>query len=166
MLVGHSDGATIALLHAAHQPVTACVVMAPHLMVEDMTTRAIREACTAYDGGALRQRLARYHDDVDSAFWQWADIWLDPAFRGFDIRTECAAITAPLLAIQGVDDEYATLAQLHELAAVAAAHRTARTRRLWPYALPRPAGCGDCRHRALPGHPALKQRIRARQARH
>lgn len=119
VLVGHSDGATIALLHAAHQPVTACVVMAPHLMVEDMTTRAIREACTAYDGGALRQRLARYHDDVDSAFWQWADIWLDPAFRGFDIRTECAAITAPLLAIQGVDDEYASLAQLHELAAAA-----------------------------------------------
>lgn len=117
VLIGHSDGATIALLHATRHPVSAAVVMAPHLMVEDVTTRAIREACTAYEGGALRQRLTRYHDDVDSAFWQWADIWLDPSFRGFDIRAECRAITAPLLAIQGLEDEYATLAQLDELVA-------------------------------------------------
>lgn len=132
VLVGHSDGATIALLHASRHPVTAVVVMAPHLMVEEITTRAIREVCAAYEQGPLRQRLARYHDDVDSAFWQWADIWLDPAFQDFDIRAECRAITAPVLAIQGEDDEYATLAQLDELAAAAP-----QTQRL---ALP------DCRH--------------------
>ncbi len=115
VLVGHSDGATIALIHAAHHPVAACVVMAPHLMVEDKALRGIEQARAAFERGPLRQRLARYHHDVDGAFWQWCDAWLSPAFRGFDIRAECAAIRAPLLAIQGVDDEYGTLAQLHEL---------------------------------------------------
>ncbi|HMN20803.1 MAG TPA: alpha/beta fold hydrolase [Ottowia sp.] len=136
VLVGHSDGATIALLYAAHHPVTAGVVMAPHLMVENVTTRSIRQACLAYQEGELRQRLARWHDDVDSAFWQWADIWLDPAFQGFDIRAECAAITAPLLAIQGVDDEYATLAQID---AVSAAVPHAKRLEL--------AACGHSPHR-------------------
>lgn len=117
VLIGHSDGATIALLHVAHHPVGACVVMAPHLFVESVTVQGIRAACAAYEKGDLRARLARWHDDVDSAFWQWADIWLDPAFQDFDIRAECASIAAPLLAIQGTGDEYATLAQLDMLAA-------------------------------------------------
>lgn len=115
VLVGHSDGATIALIHAAHHPVAACVVMAPHLMVEDVSVRSIEQARHAYQHGPLRQRLARFHADVDGAFWQWNDIWLSPAFRAFDIRDECRAITAPLLAIQGLDDEYGTLAQIHDL---------------------------------------------------
>ena len=119
VLIGHSDGATIALIHAAQHPASACVAMAPHLMVEDMALRAIGEVRHAYEHGALRPRLARFHDDVDGAFWQWNDVWLSPAFRGFDIRAECRAIAAPLLAIQGLDDEYGTMAQLDELARAA-----------------------------------------------
>lgn len=118
VLIGHSDGATIALLYAAHHDVAACVVMAPHLMVEQETLAGLRRARQAYKSGGLRQRLARYHDDVDSAFWQWNDAWLNPAFHAFDIRAECRSIKAPLLAIQGKDDEYATMAQLDELARV------------------------------------------------
>ena len=116
VLVGHSDGATIALIHAAHHPVTACVALAPHLMVEDISVQSIDAARQAYETTALRERLARYHDAVDVAFWQWNDVWLSPEFRDFDIRAECRAITAPLLAIQGLQDEYGTLAQIDELA--------------------------------------------------
>ncbi len=119
VLLGHSDGASIALLHASRYPVTAVVVMAPHLMVEDVALRAITQATVAFESGALRERLARHHADVDSAFWQWNDVWLSDAFRGFDIRTECSRISAPLLAIQGEDDEYGTMTQLDELALAA-----------------------------------------------
>ena len=115
LLIGHSDGGTIALLHAARFAVTGCVVMAPHLMVEDMTLHAIEAAKQAYEKGDLRQKLSRYHDDVDSAFWQWNDIWLSQAFRNFDIREECQAITAPVLALQGADDTYGSLRHLDEL---------------------------------------------------
>jgi pimeloyl-ACP methyl ester carboxylesterase len=116
VLLGHSDGGTISLIHAAHFPVAACIVMAPHVIVEDISVRAIEEARDAYEGTDLRSRLARYHDDVDCAFWQWNDIWLDPAFRDFDIRAECARIHAPVLAIQGEDDAYGTLRQINEIA--------------------------------------------------
>ena len=118
VLVGHSDGATIALLHAASQPCDAVVVMAPHLFVEPMTLAAIKQACDAYsDTGAqgLRAKLARFHADVDNAFWQWNDIWLDPAFASYDIAQECARIPCPVLAVQGVQDAYGTLAQLERL---------------------------------------------------
>src|SRR5688572_1312003 len=108
VLLGHSDGGTISLLHAAHLPVTACIVMAPHVIVEDVSIRSIEQARVAYETGGLRERLQRFHDDVDGAFWQWNDAWLDPAFRDFDIRTECRRITAPVLAIQGTDDPYGT----------------------------------------------------------
>ena len=117
VLVGHSDGGSIALLHASRHPVSACIVMAPHVIVEEVSVRSIKEARTAYEAGALRQRLARYHADVDVAFWQWNDIWLSDAFRSFDIRDDCARITAPLLAIQGEDDPYGTMAQIDEIAA-------------------------------------------------
>jgi len=116
VLLGHSDGGSIALLHASRHPVTACVVMAPHVIVEDVSVRSIQEAREAYETGPLRERLLRYHSDVDSAFWQWNDIWLDPAFRGFDIRGECRNIEAPVLAIQGVDDPYGTLRQIEDIA--------------------------------------------------
>jgi pimeloyl-ACP methyl ester carboxylesterase len=115
VLVGHSDGGTIALLHAARFAVTACAVMAPHLMVEDMTLSAIEAAKQAYEKGDLRQKLTRYHADVDCAFWQWNDVWLSPAFRSFDIRDDCKAITAPVWALQGANDAYGSLRHLDEL---------------------------------------------------
>ena len=113
VLIGHSDGATIALLHASRHPVWACVVMAPHVIVEDLSIRSITQAREAFVHQELRTRLARYHRDVDGAFWQWNDIWLDPAFRSFDIRAECRNITAPVLALQGADDPYGTLEQIN-----------------------------------------------------
>ena len=115
VLIGHSDGATIALLHAARFPVAGCVVMAPHLLVEDMTISAIAASKKAYVEGDLRQKLMKYHADVDCAFWQWNDVWLWQAFRSFDIREECQAITAPGLALQGADDAYGSLRHLDEL---------------------------------------------------
>lgn len=117
VLVGHSDGATIALLHASRYPVSACVAMAPHVFIEEIALSAIAKAKALYEGDpdGLRQRLMRYHADVDNAFWQWNDVWLSPAFRHFDIRTECKAIAAPLLMVQGLGDEYGTLAQLNEI---------------------------------------------------
>ena len=119
VLLGHSDGASIALLHASRYPVSAVIVMAPHLMVEDIAVQAIGEATAAFESGGLREKLARHHADVDSAFWQWNDVWLSPGFRSFDIRPDCRRIGAPLLAIQGLGDEYGTLAQLDELARAA-----------------------------------------------
>ena len=116
VLLGHSDGGSIALLYAAHFPVAACVVMAPHVIVEDKSVQSIEEAREAFRAGPLRERLARYHRDVDVAFWQWNDIWLDPAFRAFDIRPDCRRIEAPVLAIQGEDDPYGTLRQIDEIA--------------------------------------------------
>jgi len=115
VLVGHSDGGSIALLHASRFPASACVVMAPHVMVEDISIQSITQARTAFEAGDLRQRLARYHADVDCAFWQWNDVWLSDGFRGFDIREDCARITAPLLAIQGVGDPYGTMRQIEEI---------------------------------------------------
>ena len=115
VLVGHSDGGTIALLHASRHPTSACIVMAPHVIVEDVSIRSITQARTAFASGDLRQRLTRYHAHVDCAFWQWNDIWLDPAFRDFDIRPNCRSITAPMLAIQGEDDPYGSLAQIDEI---------------------------------------------------
>jgi pimeloyl-ACP methyl ester carboxylesterase len=95
--------------------------MAPHVFIEDIALNAIAQAKTLYEGDpdGLRQRLSRYHADVDNAFWQWNDVWLSPAFRQFDIRAECRAITAPLLLAQGLGDEYGTLAQLDEIALAA-----------------------------------------------
>ena len=112
VLVGHSDGGSIALLHASRFPVSACVVLAPHVMVEDISIESITQARTAFETGDLRQRLARFHAGVDCAFWQWNDVWLSDAFRSFDIREECTRITAPLLAMQGVDDAYGTMRQI------------------------------------------------------
>ena len=116
VLVGHSDGGTIALLHAAHHAVSACIVMAPHVKVEDISVRAIEAAREAFENGPLRARLAPFHADVDGAFWQWNDVWLSAAFRSYDIRQEIAAISAPLLAIQGEDDPYGTMAQIDDIA--------------------------------------------------
>ena len=116
VLVGHSDGGTIALIHASQHPVAACIVMAPHVMVEDISVSAITAARQAYEHGPLRQRLAHFHAQVDCAFWQWNDVWLSEAFRTFDIRDELKGIEAPLLALQGEDDPYGTMAQIDDIA--------------------------------------------------
>lgn len=139
IVLGHSDGGTIALLHAAHHPVAACIVMAPHVMVEDISVRAISAAREAYAQGPLRARLAPFHADVDCAFWQWNDVWLSEAFRSYDIRREVATIAAPLLAIQGEDDPYGTMAQIDEIAAVVPHARLLKL-----------AQCGHSPHRDQP----------------
>ena len=136
VLLGHSDGGTIALLHASQHAVAGCIVMAPHVMVEDVSVRSITAAREAYLHGPLRQRLAPYHDDVDCAFWQWNDVWLSEAFRRYDIRTELAGIRDPLLAIQGEDDPYGSMAQIDEIAAQVPQARLLK--------LP---GCGHSPHR-------------------
>ena len=117
-LFGHSDGGSIALLHAARFPqrVRGLVVLAPHILVEDVSVTSIDAARRAYRDTDLRQRLARHHDDPDSAFWGWNDIWLSPAFRDWSIEGEIGAIECPLLAIQGLDDEYGTLEQVRGIA--------------------------------------------------
>ena len=115
VLLGHSDGASIALLYASRHRVSACMAMAPHVIVEDMSVAAIELAKTAFEQGDLRQRLARFHADVDTAFWQWNDIWLSPAFRPFDIRQTCQAIVDPVLALQGRQDAYGTLKQINDI---------------------------------------------------
>jgi pimeloyl-ACP methyl ester carboxylesterase len=114
-LFGHSDGASIALLHAARFDVAGIVVVAPHLFVEDVSIASIEQARQAYATTDLRARLARYHADPDSAFRGWNDVWLSPAFRDWNIEAELATIRCPVLAVQGEDDEYGTLAQVHEI---------------------------------------------------
>lgn len=125
VLVGHSDGATIALLHAAHHEIAGCVAIAPHVFVEEMSLTAIAQAKSLYQtepqsAGGLRQRLARHHRDADNAFWQWNDVWLSEAFRTFDIREEIRSIAAPLLTVQGLDDEYGSMEQLKSIETVIA----------------------------------------------
>ena len=122
-LIGHSDGASIALIHAAAFPrrVAGLVAMAPHVFVEDVSIHGIERARDAYvttdtRGSSLAVKLARYHRDPDSAFWGWNDIWLDPAFRSWNIENLLSAITAPLLVVQGEDDEYGTMAQVDRIA--------------------------------------------------
>jgi pimeloyl-ACP methyl ester carboxylesterase len=114
LLFGHSDGASIALIHAA-QPqsdIAAVVAMAPHVKVEDITIRSIAEARTAYENTDLRERLSRYHANVDSAFLGWNRIWLDPEFRLWNIEALLPHIRCPTLAVQGEEDEYGTMEQI------------------------------------------------------
>lgn len=118
VLIGHSDGATIALIHAALPLANTCglIVMAPHVMVERITRDGLEAARRAYADGALKRGLARYHADADAAFHGWNDLWLDESFRDFDIVPLLAAIQVPVLATQGVGDEYGTLAQIDRIA--------------------------------------------------
>jgi pimeloyl-ACP methyl ester carboxylesterase len=140
-LLGHSDGGSIALLHAARWPerVASAVVVAPHIFVEDLSVASIDKAREAYEATDLRERLARYHDDPDSAFWGWNRIWLDPRFRAWNIEAEIAAIRSPLMAVQGVDDEYGTLEQIRGIA-----------RRIPHTQLQELAHCGHSPHRDQP----------------
>lgn len=145
-LFGHSDGGSIALLFAARfsaqgsagppqaallplggsdaawrrprgsSQVAGAIVVAPHILVEDLSVASIEQARRAYRDADLRERLARYHDDPDSAFWGWNSIWLHPPFRDWTIEDEIAAIACPLLAVQGAADEYGTLEQIRGIA--------------------------------------------------
>jgi pimeloyl-ACP methyl ester carboxylesterase len=116
ILVGHSDGASIALIYAgAGLPAAGLVLMAPHVFVEDVTVASIAAARDAYRATDLPQRLGRYHDDPDGAFWGWNDIWLDPTFRSWNIEACVPQIRVPMLLIQGADDEYGTPAQVETI---------------------------------------------------
>ena len=117
-LFGHSDGASIALLYAARHSrhLAGAIVLAPHIMVEDLSIDSITQARTAFVETDMRQKLAKYHDDPDRAFWRWNRIWLHPPFREWSIEAEIATIACPLLAVQGLDDEYGTLEQIRGLA--------------------------------------------------
>ncbi|NGM87171.1 alpha/beta hydrolase [Parapusillimonas sp. SGNA-6] len=114
ILFGHSDGGSIALLYAAMFPdrVRAIAVAAPHIFVEDITIANIEAAREAYLNTDLPRKLGRHHDDPDSAFWGWNDIWLNPEFRAWNIEPYLGDIRCPILAIQGEDDEYGTLEQI------------------------------------------------------
>jgi len=114
LLIGHSDGASIALIHAAAaaRPLHGIVCMAPHVFVEPICVDSIAKIRRSYFETDLRQRLAKYHARVDDAFLGWADIWLRPEFQAWSIEDLMGRIEQPLLLIQGRDDEYGTLAQL------------------------------------------------------
>ncbi len=121
ILVGHSDGASIALIHASARPVTGVVLIAPHVFVEPITLAGIRTARAEYLNGNLRERMARYHDDVDAAFSGCADVWLHPDFERWELSEEITRLRAPTLLIQGINDQYATLEQLDRIENDAAA---------------------------------------------
>ncbi len=123
VLLGHSDGATIALLFASRFSATACIAMAPHVIVEDISIRSIEAAKLAFESGELKTRLSKYHQDVECAFWQWNDVWLSPAFRSFDIRENCRQIASPVLAMQGRQDAYGTLQQIQDIETSSAMER-------------------------------------------
>jgi len=140
-LFGHSDGGSIALLYAAAHPdrVSGLIVMSPHIMVEAVSIESIELARRSYLDTDLKQRLGRYHDDPDSAFWGWNDIWLKPAFRDWSIEHEITGISCPLLAVQGLDDRYGTLEQIHGIA-----------RRIAQTEVVELADCGHSPHRDQP----------------
>jgi pimeloyl-ACP methyl ester carboxylesterase len=115
LLVGHSDGASIAAIYAGtHQDhrVSGLVLIAPHFFTEDMGIAAIVEAKKAYETTDLKQKLARWHKDPDNAFHGWNSAWLDPEFRKWDITEQLAYIRVPILIVQGADDQYGTVAQI------------------------------------------------------
>jgi pimeloyl-ACP methyl ester carboxylesterase len=150
ILLGHSDGASIALLYASRHPTTACIAMAPHLFVEDISLRSIEAARLAYETTDLRSKLARFHADVDCAFWQWNDVWLSEAFRSFNIVAECERITCPLLAIQGADDAYGTMAQIEALTTSNMHINTMQTNKIERKQLLKLEQCGHSPHKDQP----------------
>jgi pimeloyl-ACP methyl ester carboxylesterase len=115
VLLGHSDGASIAAIYAGtHQDhrVGGLVLIAPHFFTEDPGIASIAEAKTAYETTDLKQKLARWHKDVDNAFYGWNGAWLDPDFRKWDITEQLAYIRVPVLIVQGEDDQYGTVKQI------------------------------------------------------
>jgi pimeloyl-ACP methyl ester carboxylesterase len=118
ILFGHSDGGSIALIHAggSGRTVAGVIALAPHVFVEDISVTSIAAARTAFATTNLRERLARHHADVDGAFRGWNDIWLDPEFRDWNIQSLLPDVRCPILIIQGEDDEYGTIEQMRKIA--------------------------------------------------
>ena len=115
MLLGHSDGASIAAIYAGgvqDHRVRAIALLAPHFIVEDVSVQSIAGIKTAYESTGLREKLARWHKDVDNAFYGWNGAWLDPEFRNWDISEYLAYIRVPVAIIQGADDQYGTIRQI------------------------------------------------------
>ncbi len=144
VLVGHSTGASMALIHAGADrwPVAAVVAMAPLAFVEESNLASIREARTLYETTRWREKLARHHDDVDAAFYGWNGIWLDPAFREWNIAADLAGIRCSVLAILGDGDQYSSRAQLDCIA-----EKAVRAAALESLLL---ADCGHAPHRDQP----------------
>ena len=144
VLIGHSDGASIALIYAARHPgaVRGLVLEAPHLFVEEASLRSIAAIRTEYETTDLRARMARYHAEVDATFYGWNDVWLSAEFRAWNIESYAADVQAPVFAVQGIDDEYGTTLQLERLAQLA----PAKVDRLLP---------ADCKHAPHRDRPAL-----------
>ena len=117
ILVGHSDGASIAIIAAGSGlAVQALVLIAPHVFVENISVESIAKAADAYRTTDLREKLARHHADVDGAFWGWNRAWLDPGFRAWNLEAFLPRISAPALVVQGAADEYGTFAQVEAIA--------------------------------------------------
>jgi pimeloyl-ACP methyl ester carboxylesterase len=119
ILLGHSDGGSIAIIFAGKHPdaVRALILEAPHVFVEDLSVASITQAKVNYQTTELPQKLSRHHAHVDATFWGWNDIWLDPNFRSWNIEEYLAAIRCPVLCIQGEEDEYGTRAQVEAIKA-------------------------------------------------
>jgi pimeloyl-ACP methyl ester carboxylesterase len=152
VLIGHSDGASIALVYAGEvgdPRVRGVAVLAPHVLTEQKTLTTIAAACEAYAHDDLRERLERYHGaNVDGAFRGWADAWLDPAFRNWTIEAAVARIAVPLLAIRGDDDPYNSPIHVERIAALAQG----------PTSIVGLAGCGHAPHSDQPA--AVLERLR------
>jgi len=118
VLFGHSDGASIALIHAGRFPgvARAVVALAPHLFVEPVCVESIAAVTRDFRDAGLRERLARHHGDVDAMFRRWSDVWLSDAFASWNIEAEVSASRCPILAVQGEDDQYGTMRQIERIA--------------------------------------------------
>ena len=139
LLIGHSDGASIALIHAAANPetVAAVVLMAPHVFVEAVTLKSIAAIAEKYETSGLRDSLGKHHAHVDDAFRGWSEIWLSPRFGTWSLGAEVERLAVPALLIQGEDDPYGSLAQLD-------AFEAARSADITRLVLP---SCGHSPHR-------------------
>src|SRR6201998_2781014 len=116
ILIGHSDGASIAIIYAgAHDHVRGLVLLAPHVFVEDLSVASIAEAKVQFESTNLPERLARHHRDAAKTFWGWNEIWLHPEFRNWNIEEYLPRIACPVLLIQGGDDQYGTMAQVEAI---------------------------------------------------
>jgi pimeloyl-ACP methyl ester carboxylesterase len=116
ILVGHSDGASIAIIYAGvHDRVRGLVLLAPHVFVEDLSMASIAKARVKFETTNLPEKLARHHRDAARTFWGWNDIWLNPTFRSWNIEEYLPRITYPSLVIQGLEDQYGTMAQVEAI---------------------------------------------------
>ena len=116
ILIGHSDGASIAIIYAgAHNHLRGAVLLAPHVFVEDLSVSSISEAKVSFESTNLSELLGRYHRDPARTFWGWNNIWLHPDFRNWNIEEYLPRITCPMLVIQGLDDQYGTMAQVEAI---------------------------------------------------